>query len=93
MTTPDRLRLLSTRGVGTDLLIHFTSHPERPLFLHTAKQTELERGSYKYETWHPVTEAWRDRFEGKTVIRVKFGDGTPEIAINLGEALTFATLA
>jgi hypothetical protein len=85
------LRLLSTRGVGADLLIHYTTHPDRPLFLHTTKQTELD--DYKYETWHPVTEAWRDRVEGKTVIRFRFGDGTPEMAIDIGEAITFATLA
>lgn len=80
MTTPDGL--VPKSGVGADLLIHFRTQPGSPLYLHSR------------QNWHPVTDATKDRSpEGKLVVNVRFGDGTPDTVINADEAVTIATPA
>jgi hypothetical protein len=93
VTTPAGARLLSRTAVAEDLVVLLRTRPGRSLFLFTREPAEVS--DYKWEIWHPVAEAWKDRsLEDARVVlvNVRFGDGQAGMVLNADEAIVIATL-
>jgi hypothetical protein len=92
VTTPAGSRLLSTTVVAEDLVGLLRTRPGRPLFLFTHEPAEVSDD--KWEIWHPVAEAWKDRSleDARVIVNVRFGDGRGGIVYNADEAIVIATL-